>query len=301
MGIDNTVINLKSVQDYCHHLGTTAQHPLVSVVDMGELPFIRHAMKRFGFYAVYYKELECGTMLYGRSKYDYEEGTMIFVGPNQIGGVNDGSVVYNPKGLILLFHPDLLHGTTLSGRMKDYSFFSYDNNEALHMSDREKHIVLNCFREIQDELNQNIDKHTKHIVCSNIETLLNHCVRFYDRQLVTREIANENVISRLDNLLAEWFDTTETSTKGLPTVKECASAVCLSANYFGDLVKKYTGHTAIEHIHLFALDRAKKLLRETTLSVSEIAYRLGFSYPHHLTQLFKEHIGMNPTEYRVAN
>lgn len=298
--MDNTVINLKSVQDYCHHLGTTAQHPLVSIVDMGELPFIRHAMKCFGFYAVYYKELECGTLLYGRSKYDYEEGTMVFVGPNQVVGQNDGSMAYNPKGLILMFHPDLLHGTTLVGRMKEYSFFSYDNNEALHMSEREKLIVLKIFREIQEELKHNIDKHTKHIVCSNIETLLNHCIRFYDRQFVTREIANENVISRLDFFLSEWFNTPNVSVKGLPTVKDCASAVCLSANYFGDLVKKFTGHTAIEHIHLFALDRAKELLTETSKPVSEIAYQLGFNYPHHLTRLFKKHFNITPIEYRAT-
>lgn len=298
--MDNTVINLKSVQDYCHHLGITAQHPLVSIVDMGELPFIRHAMKCFGFYAVYYKELECGTLLYGRSKYDYEEGTMVFVGPNQVVGQNDGSMAYNPKGLILMFHPNLLHGTTLVGRMKEYSFFSYDNNEALHMSEREKLIVLKIFREIQEELNHNIDKHTKHIVCSNIETLLNHCIRFYDRQFVTREIANENVISRLDFFLSEWFNTPNVSVKGLPTVKDCASAVCLSANYFGDLVKKFTGHTAIEHIHLFALDRAKELLTETSKPVSEIAYQLGFNYPHHLTRLFKKHFNITPIEYRAT-
>ena len=225
---------------------------------------------------------------------------MVFVGPNQVVGQNDGSMAYNPKGLILMFHPDLLHGTTLVGRMKEYSFFSYDNNEALHMSEREKLIVLKIFREIQEELNLNIDKHTKHIVCSNIETLLNHCIRFYDRQFVTREIANENVISRLDFFLSEWFNTPNVSVKGLPTVKDCASAVCLSANYFGDLVKKFTGHTAIEHIHLFALDRAKELLTETSKPVSEIAYQLGFNYPHHLTRLFKKHFNITPIEYRAT-
>ena len=294
----DTIINLPSVQDYCRLLGAKAQHPLVSVVDMSELPAMEHSVKRFGFHCVYYKEINCGEMLYGRSKYDYEEGSMMFIGANQIAGSNDGVVVENPKGMILMFHPDLLIGTTLARRMEEYSFFSYDSNEALHMSDREKTIILNCFHEIREELDQVVDKHTKHIVASNIETMLNHCVRFYDRQFVTREILNADIMSRFDKALAVYFHSGLTASRGLPTVKYCASEVCLSPNYFGDLVKKSTGHSAREHIHHFALNSAKTMLAETDKSVSEIAYALGFSYPHHLTRLFKKYFNMTPIEYR---
>lgn len=157
--MDN-VINLSSVQDYCRLLGTKAQHPLVSVVDMSELPEIVHSVKRFGFYCVFLKEINCGQMLYGRNKYDYEEGTLLFIAPNQVAGANDGLVTKNPRGLVLMFHPDFMTGTTLGRRMADYSFFSYDSNEALHMSDREKTIMLNCFHEIREELDHAIDKHT---------------------------------------------------------------------------------------------------------------------------------------------
>lgn len=298
----DNIINLPSVQDYCRLLGTKAQHPLVSVIDMSEFPQMAHSVKKFGFFCVFYKEINCGEMLYGRNKYDYEEGTMMFIGANQIAGVNDGKIVLNPKGQILMFHPDLLIGTSLAKRMEEYSFFSYDSNEALHMSDREKTIILNCFHEIREELDHAIDKHTKHIVTSNIETMLNHCVRFYDRQFVTREILNADVMARFDKVLADYFHSNKIVSQGLPTVKYCASEVCLSPNYFGDLVKKSTGHTAIEHIHLFALNRAKTMLTETNKSISEIAYALGFNYPHHLTRLFKKHFNITPVEYRaIAN
>lgn len=295
----DTTINLPSVQDYCRLLGVKAQHPLVSVIDMSELPAMVHAVKRFGFYCVFYKEINCGEVLYGRNRYDYEEGTMMFVGVNQIAGANDGVVVKQPKGMILMFHPDLLIGTTLARRMEEYTFFSYDSNEALHMSDRERTIILNCFREIREELDHGIDRHTKHIVASNIETMLNHCVRFYDRQFVTREVINADIMSRFDKTLAEYFRSEKTAELGLPTVRFCASEVCLSPNYFGDLVKKSTGHTAREHIHLYALNCAKTMLAETDKPVSEIAYALGFAYPHHLTRLFKKHFNTTPTEYRA--
>ena len=295
------VIDLPSVLDYCRLLEAKAQHPLVSVVDMSELPEIVHSVKKFGFYCVFLKEVNCGEMLYGRNKYDYEDGTLLFIAPNQIAGANDGLVTKNPKGLVLMFHPDFMAGTTLARRMEDFSFFGYDSNEALHMSDRERMIIVNCFHEIREELDHAIDKHTKHIVASNIETMLNHCVRFYDRQFVTREIVNANVIERFDKVLAEYFQSDKPAMQGLPSVKYCAAEVFLSPNYFGDLVKKSTGHTAIEHIHLFALKCAKQLLSETDKPVSEIAFSLGFNYPHHLSRLFKKYLNTTAMEYRALS
>lgn len=187
------LIRLENVQDYNRILGIETLHPLVSVVDMSQLKSIKHRRMFFGFYCVYFKELYCGTVLYGRSKYDYQEGTMLFISPGQIAGADDGGETVNPKGFVLMFHPDLLYGTPLARRMKEYTFFSYSSDEALHMSEREKQIILNCFHGIQYELGHQMDKHTKQIVASNIETMLNHCVRFYDRQFVSREIPNHGV------------------------------------------------------------------------------------------------------------
>ena len=294
----NKLVKLENVQDYNRIIGAETLHPLVSVTDMSQLKSIPHGRKEFGFYCVFFKELECGTILYGRSKYDYQEGTMLFIAPGQIAGVDDDAVTLNPKGWVLMFHPDLLYGTPLARRMKDYSFFSYSSDEALHMSERERQIILNCFREIREELEHPVDKHTKQIVASNIETLHNHCVRFYERQFVTREITNHNVIDRFQEILEDYFNSELTKTNGLPTVQYCAERVCLTPNYFGDLIKKGTGKTASEHIQLAVMSKVKEQLTETDKSISEIAYDLGFNYPHHLSRAFKKIVGMTPGEFR---
>ncbi len=295
----NEIIKLENVHDYNKILGTETLHPLVSVLDMATLKSIPHCRKEFGFYCVFFKELDCGTILYGRSKYDYQEGTMLFISPGQIAGVDDGGETPDPKGWILMFHPDLLYGTPLARRMKDYSFFSYSSNEALHMSEREKQIILNCFHEIREELEHAIDKHTKQIVASNIETMLNHCVRFYERQFVTREITNNTVLDKFEDILTNYFNSELPKTEGLPTVQYCADKVCLSPNYFGDLIKKETGKTAYEHIQLAVINQVKELLTETDKTISEIAYDLGFNYPHHLSRSFKKIVGMTPGEFRL--
>lgn len=294
-----TTIKLNTIEEYNRILGAETLHPLVSMTDLSKLKSIKHCRKEFGFYCIYYKELVCGTMEYGRSKYDYQEGTLLFISPGQIAGTNDGGETLDPKGLVLMFHPDLLYGTPLARRMKDYTFFSYDSNEALHMSEREKAIVLNCFRDVAAELEHAIDKHTKQIVASNIETLLNHCVRFYERQFVTREIPNKSILSRFDQFLHGWFESGKAQDSGLPSVQICASELCLSPNYFGDLVKKELGKSAKEYILLFVIDKAKELLAEGKMNVSEISYELGFKYPHHLTRVFKKITGITPNEYRL--
>lgn len=292
------MLRLDNVQDYNRLLGVETLHPLVSVVDMSQLESIAHHRIQFGFYCIYFKQLDCGTVLYGRSKYDYQEGTMLFIAPGQTAGVADGGATLNPKGWILMFHPDLLYGTPLSRRMKDYSFFSYSSDEALHMSEREKHIILNCFGEIQEELEHSVDKHTKQIVASNIETVLNHCVRFYERQFVTREITNHSVIDRFHEILEGYLNSKEPAAQGLPTVQYCADKVCLSPNYFGDLIKKETGKTASEHIQTAVISKVKEQLVETDKTISEIAYDLGFNYPHHLSRSFKKLTGLTPGEFR---
>lgn len=298
MNKDN-IIKLEQVQDYNRLLGVETLHPLVSMTDLSQLKSIKHCRKNFGFYCVFFKELDCGTILYGRSKYDYQEGTMLFISPGQIAGVDDGGETLNPKGLVLMFHPDLLYGTPLARRMKDYSFFSYSSDEALHMSEREKAIVLNCFHEIRAELEHAVDKHTKQIIASNIETMLNHCMRFYERQFVTREISNRSVLDKFEDILRNYFDSDLPQSIGLPTVQYCADKVCLSPNYFGDLIKKETGKSAQEYIQLAVMEKVKERLMESDKTISEIAYDLGFNYPHHLNRMFKKVVGMTPNEYRL--
>lgn len=290
--------NIDNIQDYNEILGVETLHPLVNVVDMSTLPSIKHMKLIFGFYCVYFKQLDCGTLLYGRSKYDYQEGTMVFIGPGQIAGSDDGGETINPKGMILMFHPDILYGTPLAKRMKDYSFFSYSSNEALHMSEREKQIILNCFHEIREELEHAIDKHTKQIIASNIETMMNHCARFYERQFITREITNHSILDKFEKTLDDYLHSNNLADKGLPTVQYCAEKACLSPNYFGDLIKKETGKTASEHIQLAVIAKVKELLIETDRTVSEIAYEMGFNYPHHLSRSFKKLTGMTPNEFR---
>lgn len=293
------IIKMNTVEDYSNLLGAETLHPLVNVVDFSRLEAVEHCKKNFGFYAVFYKELSCGELSYGRSRYDYQDGTLLFIGPGQTAGVNDGGTTLRPKGQVLMFHPDLLYGTSLAGRMKDFTFFSYASNEALHMSERERAIILNCFREIREELTHAIDKHSKRIVASNIEVMLNHCERFYDRQFVTREQPNRDLLARFERLLADHFSSDKARAAGLPSVQLCADKLCLSANYFGDLIKKSTGRSAQEYIQNAVVDRIKEQLRESDKPVSEIAYDLGFKYPHHLSRLFKKVTGQSPNAYRA--
>lgn len=295
------IINMDSVQDYNENLGVETLHPLVSVVDMSELAEIRHSLKRFGFYCVILKQLECGTLLYGRNKYDYREGTLVFVAPGQIAGANDGGVSKHPKGWILMFHPDLLKGTSLASKMRDYSFFSYTSNEALHTSERERQTIIGCMREIREELQHPVDKHSKRIITSNIELLLNHCIRFYDRQFVTREEINHDVLKRFEELLNTYFDSPDVAKLGLPTVAWFADKLNLSPNYFGDLVKRELGISAQEHIQRYIIEQAKYLLVNERMTVSQAAYALGYKYPNHLSRVFKHATGISPNEYKSKN
>ncbi len=294
----DSIINLPNIHDYDELLGAPTLHPLVNVVDMSTLGPIEHHRMNRGFYCIFLKDLDCGELLYGRSRYDYQEGTMVFIGPGQVAGVADGGVTEHPKGWILMFHPDFIHGTSLARSMRSYSFFSYSSNEALHISERERHVVLNCLEEIRQELSQNIDRHTRRIVTSYIETLLNHCTRFYERQFVTREITNRDVLARFETVLQQYLDSDRPLREGLPSVQYCAEQVFLSPNYFGDLIKKETGKSPREYIQQAVVDRAKEMLMEGRLSVSEIAYKLGFSYPHHLNRMFKKVTSMTPNEFR---
>ena len=293
------IINISNIHDYNEFLGIETLNPLVTFIDFREVKVLKHKRKHYGFYGIYLKEKIHGKLTYGRSQYDYQEGTLVFVAPGQVAGIDDGGETVNPEGYALLFHPDLLRGTSLARKMKEYTFFSYEVNEALHMSERERQTIFNCFAEIQEELHHIIDKHSRGIITSNIEVLLNHCLRFYDRQFATREVINRDVLTRFEALMLDYFNSDKPEQNGLPTVAWCADQLHFSANYFGDLIKKETGKSAIEYIHLAVINRVKELLASTSKTVSEIAYEVGFQYPHHLSRVFKKVVGCTPNEFRA--
>ena len=294
------ILKMNTIHDYHEFLGVKTLHPLVSVIDLSEVPPIRMARKNLGFYTVFLKDVKCGDLRYGRKMYDYQEGTLVFIGPGQIVGDDDNGTRVQAKGWALLFHPDLLLGTSLGRKMKDYSFFSYEANEALHMSDREREIVIQCFQGIREELEHAIDKHSRSIITANIEVFLNHCVRFYDRQFITRKDVNKDILTRFEDLLNGYFESDAPVSYGLPSVAFCADKLNLSANYFGDLIKKETGKSAQEYIQFTIIDKVKERFTDTSKSVSEIAYEMGFKSPHHLSRLFKKMERCSPNEYRVA-
>jgi AraC family transcriptional activator of pobA len=275
-------------------------HPLVSVIDFSKAAPRRLRRTYFGFFMVLLKDVVCGDIRYGKNTYDYQEGTLIFIAPGQIIDGGNSEELYQPKGYGVVFHADLIHGTTLGKHIDDYTFFSYNSNEALHVSERERQLVLDCFAKIKYELEHAVDKHSKKLIASNIELLLNYCVRFYDRQFITRDNVNKGMLERFETLLKEYFSSDKPQTIGLPSVAYCASELNLSANYFGDLVKKETGKSAHEFIQLRLIDVAKERIYDTKKSVSEVAYGLGFKYPQHFSRVFKQYVGLTPQEYRTS-
>ncbi len=274
-------------------------HPLVSVVDLAKAAPRQASNMYYGFYTVFLKDVICGDLRYGKNTYDYQEGTLVFIAPGQVVSVEtQGGAFYQPKGYALVFHPDMIHGTPLGKHIQEYTFFGYHSNEALHISERERKIVLDCFSKIEYELEHAIDKHSKRLIVSTIEMLLNYCIRFYDRQFITRDTVHKGILERFEGLLNGYFLTDKPHTIGLPSVAYCAGELHLSASYFGDLVKKETGKTAQDYIQSKVIDVAKEKIFEPGKSVSEIAYELGFKYPQHFTRLFKQKVGQSPNEYK---
>ncbi len=296
------IIKLESVTQFNTQRGQITLHPLVSVLDQTKSKLIQANRYLSEVYIVFLKDVKCEELKYGRTHYDYQEETMIFVAPGQVFGFDlPDNVVVQPSGWALVFHPDFIRGTALGKRINDYSFFSYDVNEALHISTRERQIVLECFQKIKDELEHGIDKHSKTLIISNIELFLNYCTRFFDRQFITREHLNKDILVRFEDLLNEYFQSDKPQSIGLPSVAYCADELNLSANYFGELVKKETGKTAQEYIQTKLIDLAKEKIFDSSKSISEISYEMGFKYPQHFTRLFKQKVGQSPNEYRSLN
>ncbi|WP_286753513.1 MULTISPECIES: helix-turn-helix domain-containing protein [Sphingobacterium] len=290
-----------TVKQYNDSMGVDTLHPLVSVVNFNEIPTVQNFRRYMGIYAVFLKNIKCGDMRYGCQPYDYEDGTLVFVSPGQIYGIDSKGVAIKPSGHGLVFHPDFIKGTNLGKHIKDYTFLSYEVNEALHLSKKERKTIVHCFEKIAEEIDQNIDKHSKTLIVSNIELLLNYCQRFYDRQFITRSNVNSDILLRFEKLLNDYFNSDKTLLLGLPSVSYCADQLHLSPNYFGDLIKKETGSTALDYIQAKLIDEAKERIFDHSKSINEIASELGFKYQQHFTRLFKQKTGVTPNEYRNLN
>ena len=295
-------IDLQSISDLHKMVKYAApKHPLVSVIDHRDFYKLRpkeDAFYRFGFYTISCKKFE-GLLKYGKGYYDFNEGSLMFTAPGQV--IAPGPDIIVDEGWALFIHPDLIHGTDLGRKIHQYTFFNYEANEALHISEDEKLIIKDCIAKIEKEYSQNIDKHSQGLIVSNIELLLNYCNRFYDRQFYTRAKVNSDVVQQFEKLLKDYFSQETLIEAGLPNVKYFASRLNLSPNYLSDLLNKFTGKTTLEHIHLELIDKAKSLLWGTNNSISEIAYGLGFEHPSHFTKIFKSKTGKSPSEYRYLN
>ena len=294
------ILNLDSVDLYNKLYGLETLNPLVSVIDLNKATSSVDLIRfNYGIYALKLKLEKSGDIKYGRQTYDYQEGTIVCFAPGQTAETNPTTdkVQVNAHGI--LFHPDLLRGTSLGKNIKKYTFFSYEVNEALHLSEEERSIVMDCLKIIRMELEHGVDKHSKTLLVNYIELLLNYCMRFYERQFITRGKTNRDVLTRFENLLDEYFESTLAEQDGLPTVKYFADKLCLSSNYFGDMFKKETGKSPQEYIQEKVIELAKERISGTADTVSQIAYSLGFQYPQHFCRLFKKRVGYTPSEYRA--
>lgn len=292
---------IDTVKQYNDSLGVDTLHPLVSVVDFDNMPTYLYVKRNMGIYAIFLKYIQCGDLRYGNQAYDYADGTLVFISPGQVYGIDRQGSIIKPQGKALVFHPDLIANTALGRKIKDYHFFSYEVNEALHLSKKERAIVNDCFDKIAYETDQQLDQHSQTLLVSNIELFLNYCMRFYDRQFSTRTQANQDILSRFEQVLLAYYKSEQPQILGIPSVRYCADQLHLSANYFGDLIKKETGRTALDHIQSTMINEAKIMLCDHRKQISEVAQQLGFTYQQHFTRLFKQKTGLTPQAYRNAH
>ncbi len=290
------ILEVNSVSDFSAYHGLTDRHRLVSVIDFEEISPVRHSLNQYGVYGLFMHRNLSVDLTYGCGKYDYTNGTLICVAPGQIGGKEDNGDKIELDGWALLFHPDFLHGTLLEKRIKDYSFFDYRINEALHMTENEYDIFATFMRQIKEELENKDDDVQDSIIVGYIELMLNFCRRFYNRQFITRKLENSDILTKFESLLHEYFKNGNQANSGLPSMQYFSDRLCLSSNYLGDLIKKATGNTATHHIRKYVIREAKNLLA-SGMTISETAYSLGFDFPQHLSRMFKKYEGISPSEY----
>jgi len=292
------LLEFDTITEYNEYLGVETIHPLISIVDFSHVRALHRHRTTLGFYAMFFKDKTCGDLRYGRGKYDYTDGALVTIGPNQMFNFEANGEEFQPEGIGLLFHPDIIRGTELAKNIRRYTFFSYEMNEALHLSVSERATLDDCIDKIRTELNSPFDRFTKKLIVNNLEMMLDYCLRFFNRQFTTRATLNKDVLTRLEDYLNDYFRSGRAEDEGLPNVTGCASVMHLSPNYFSDLIKKETGKTALDFMHCTATAIAKDLIYDESLSLSEIAYRLGFKYPQHFSRFFKRNTGMSPKQYR---
>jgi AraC-like DNA-binding protein len=298
------IVHLKSISDINKFVQCPTLHPLVGVVDFGKVDEYIEEGTRISsdFYSIMFKNYCANQLKYGRQTYDFQDGNLICIAPKQVLTLDTEIEKRDDMmGWGLFFHPDLLRGTSLGQKMKEYTFFSYETSEALHLSEKEKQILFDCVKNIEQELNENIDNHSQTLIVSNIELLLNYCSRYYGRQFITRKNNNSHTVAQVESLLKEYFAHVELKSSGLPSVKYLAEEVHLSPSYLSDLLKKETGMNAQDHIHYHLIEEAKNILLNSDKSVGEVACSLGFEYPQYFSKLFKLKTGKTPVEYREVN
>ena len=280
------------------------KHPLVSVLPIDErMTNFDYGDHRYtlDFYQISLKEGIRGTLGYGRNTYDFQEGTMTFIRPNQVIQVEKNEGYKDSKGWTLLFHPDLIRRSELGKTIEYFSFFDYEANEALHLSMDEKNSLTELVQKIEQEYHQNIDKHSQDIIIVNIDMILKYCKRYYDRQFYTRTNLNKDLISKFEKVMREYYRADLPFELGVLSVQYCAKSLNMSSNYLGDLIKTETGRNAKDHIQDYIIDLAKTKVMGSSQSISEIAYSLGFEYPQGFNKLFKSKTGMSPSQYRNLN
>lgn len=278
-------------------------HPLISVVDVSQWVIEKEMVgQRFTseLYSIALKDKDCG-MMYGRNHYDFDEGVLIFTAPNQVISSEKEQAKDEIQGWMLFFHPDLIRSTNLGVNIDSHSFFSYDVHEALHLSAEEQSTITDCIKKIQEEIAQRIDNHSQRVITSTLELLLNYCSRYYERQFNTRSTNNKEIVNHVNAHLKNYYSKGLFAESGIPSIQYLADQIHLSPNYLSDLLKKETGRSAKEHINDFIIDKAKTILLSSTDSVNEIAYSLGFNYPHYFSRLFKSKTGLTPNAYRELN
>lgn len=301
MSTTDELVKIDTIDRYNELYGLETLHPLVSLVDLTKATRIpNHIRFDMGVYALFLKQTRCGDLKYGKKQYDYQEGTIVSFAPGQQIGIElkEGA---KPSSEGIVFHPDLIRGTSLEQRIKQYTFFSYEVSEALHVSEEEKQILRDCFYKISLELEHAIDRHSKTLIAKNIELVLDYCLRFYERQFHTRSRVNKEVLVQFENGLDAYFTGENAERNGYPTVKYFADKACLSPNYFGDLIKKETGRSPQQYILSKLIELAKDRILYTDQPVSRIAYGLGFQYTQHFSRLFKKNVGCSPHAYRLQH
>jgi len=306
------MLKIKTISQFHQIVGLPSpEHPLISIIDEKnrnpnrELDQELYNIKfTTNLYSIMYKDGISGSIGYGRTTYDFEEGTLLFTSPNQVihtPSKEEANFMKKKKGWTLLFHPDLIRKSTLGQQIDHYSFFTYEANEALHLSSKEGKFIIEIVNKIKEEYGQNIDQHSQRLIVSNLELLLNYCTRFYDRQFYTRTNQSKDIVAQFEKDLKDYFKKKKQFDTGIPTIQYFAEKAHLSKHYFSDLIKKETTQTPTDHINNFVIEKAKNRILGSEHSITEIAYDLGFNYPHYFGRLFKSKTGMTPLQYRNMN